>query len=637
VRLAFGPDEEEGFSQARERVLERLDAWAEEHGAAKQAWIADTALDYKFGYGDGELGRWTAGDLKDFLLEWCPRKLTLDEEGIAEAVASVATFLRFLDDDGLFDGRGDHLAALEATLEWIAPRFAGAMRDTSRFGMAKTIATAIGAAGIDVSDEAAVGQVFAGYRLPPEVGLPGESPGTRRFDPVRLALDGELTAAAAESPLVRRLRTLTGWVGTEGRKLTGAGNLTVADGKHLVAELGLVDPERLASLRVRSAADLPGLDPLLELAKHLRLVRVYGGRLRAVKQSRQLVEDPLLLCGRVVEAITTSLASPSPMAILEERLAGGTSEAAFELLESLYEGQAPCTLGDFAGHLWDDHIEPLGDGPDPTRIAGLLRLAVEVEVGLIAGLLEETGLLEVDRPGEEALDGARAEVADPTELLGAVNRRTRIRLTPLGLYQTNILLRAAGADAPVLGELAGADVAALVEAVAGYDEPACRAELRAWCAERGERAVRELGAYLRSASGFEQRMLAFAALDEAGPAAEAEVRALLDEPQLRPFARVWLVQQGLEDPRSLDRESSALLMAESLGSILDQDGPDGLLEYLGQLGPPTEQADVLGDLWRAATPRAAELLGVVAKAHASAQVAKAARKAAFKLRTATRR
>jgi len=128
-----------------------------------------------------------------------------------------------------------------------------------------------------------------------------------------------------------------------------------------------------------------------------------------------------------------------------------------------------------------------------------------------------------------------------------------------------------------------------------------------------------------------------AALDEAGPAAEAEVRALLDEPQLRPFARVWLVQQGLEDPRSLDRDSAALLMAESLGSILDQDGPDGLLEYLGQLGPPAEQADVLGDLWRAATPRAAELLGVVARAHPSAQVAKAARKAAFKLRTTTRR
>jgi hypothetical protein len=74
-----------------------------------------------------------------------------------------------------------------------------------------------------------------------------------------------------------------------------------------------------------------------------------------------------------------------------------------------------------------------------------------------------------------------------------------------------------------------------------------------------------------------------------------------------------------------------LLMAETLATILDGDGPAGLVEHLEQLGPPAEQAAVLDDLWRARTPHLAAVLEATGKAHPNAKVAKAARKAAFKL------
>jgi hypothetical protein len=72
-------------------------------------------------------------------------------------------------------------------------------------------------------------------------------------------------------------------------------------------------------------------------------------------------------------------------------------------------------------------------------------------------------------------------------------------------------------------------------------------------------------------------------------------------------------------------------VAETLASVLSDAGPTGLVEHLEQLGSPAEQATVLADLWRARPPDAAAVLEAAGRAHPNPQVAKAARKAAFKL------
>jgi hypothetical protein len=80
--------------------------------------------------------------------------------------------------------------------------------------------------------------------------------------------------------------------------------------------------------------------------------------------------------------------------------------------------------------------------------------------------------------------------------------------------------------------------------VSGYDGRALRAELRAWCRQRGPGAARELADYLKTAPDLERRLLALVGLGEAGPAAEAEVRSMLTDPELRPLARIWLAGPG---------------------------------------------------------------------------------------------
>ena len=118
------------------------------------------------------------------------------------------------------------------------------------------------------------------------------------------------------------------------------------------------------------------------------------------------------------------------------------------------------------------------------------------------------------------------------------------RLTPLGFWCTNRLLREAGAVAPVIGELADADAATLIEKVSGYDPWSCRAELRAWCRKHGAEAAQELASYARGACEIDRRVLAIVGLLEAGPAGEAELRSMLTDPELQASARLWLRLPG---------------------------------------------------------------------------------------------
>ncbi len=37
------------------------------------------ALDWKWSFGDGELATWRTGDVAEFLLEWCPQKLSVSQ------------------------------------------------------------------------------------------------------------------------------------------------------------------------------------------------------------------------------------------------------------------------------------------------------------------------------------------------------------------------------------------------------------------------------------------------------------------------------------------------------------------------------------------------------------------------------
>jgi len=246
MRMRFAPEDEEAFYQAQGELLDRFAAWAERRAPEADPGLVQFALDYKWGYSDGHLGRWTTADLTDLLIGWFPRKVSVFAEEVERVVPSLRAFLDWLAEEGLLDPTSDRPAALRATLERLASRFPAAMDDPSLYGPAKSLVALMQSSGIDVTDQDAISGFIGRFNELPEqererlLPLPGEQAAPLEFPPVRLAPEAELATAADATRAVERLRRFTIWVG-QGRKLTQKGRLTLADAKALVELLGTAD------------------------------------------------------------------------------------------------------------------------------------------------------------------------------------------------------------------------------------------------------------------------------------------------------------------------------------------------------------------------------------------------------------
>jgi hypothetical protein len=133
--------------------------------------------------------------------------------------------------------------------------------------------------------------------------------------------------------------------------------------------------------------------------------------------------------------------------------------------------------------------------------------------------------------------------------------------------------------------------------------------------------------------------LAFGALLRIGAPAAPAVRTLQEDPRLGPYATVWLVdtlQIEAEQVRVDDVEGRVAL----LHAVLELRGPHAITIWLPlMLGVRSDTgrdavATTVEQLWRARSERAGEVLDAIAAIHSDKPVAKAARKARFKLRSA---
>src|SRR5207253_1251629 len=198
------------------------------------------------------------------------------------------------------DPRGAAVEENESAIDAVAKQFADAIGDRERYGMAKTVAISARDRGVDIGDPAALtaflddvregrlvlDEDLLGRVLERQLGRPSSGQ-ERKFAqlPVSLPAPEQLTAAAGRSTVVGQLRAFADWLGPTGRALTLAGNIRPADARELIALLGTGDE----GLRFRSAAELPGLDRIVNWAKKTRLVRRQGTRLVPVAKARPLL------------------------------------------------------------------------------------------------------------------------------------------------------------------------------------------------------------------------------------------------------------------------------------------------------------------------------------------------------------
>ncbi len=240
---------------------------------------------------------------------------------------------------------------------------------------------------------------------------------------------------------------------------------------------------------------------------------------------------------------------------------------------------------------------------------------------------------EADAPLEPLLDWALRALASVGALTYGDGQAT---LTPLGSWAVWVKLEqiCVAAQSPAGNIEQGAED--MLRGCAQLRPNAARAEYRAWLAARPVgSAVTEL---IEAARGEDAllRGLAFEALRVVGAPAEPEVRTVLDEPTLRPYALLWLAEHDGADPEDahevLTREEATWLWVDTAAAVADHGEAPLLVRHLESAVQPTVPA-LLTEVRAVGHPRTVQVLVALAAAHPDPALAKAVRRAAFQVHT----
>ncbi|MER5925098.1 hypothetical protein [Streptomyces mirabilis] len=632
--MIFNPAEENEYQAVRGLLVHRFEQWARENGIDADPFVVEAALDYRhLGTPDGRLGLWDQPHIEEFLLDWVPWTVTVlpDEEPV-DAPGTLRCLLRYLDDVHLADPRGASLPEVLEAVDAAAPRYAGAMADRSLWGLAKFWITTAAEQGVDVHDEQAL-QDFVGRAQGGDVPYDPEvlqtiverhrrSSGPVRSEPqlpVALPGDDVLREQAGRSPVLRQLRELAEWAGRDRRTLTGSGRLCLSDARELVERLNTGDDTD----SVRSSADLPRLNLLVEWAKTARLIRVAKGRLYAVAKAEPVLNDPLALWRRAFDAFREL---PSPV----RRGRGGRYGESVLFVE--YD-MCDVVLPDVLATLYSlpypmpwpglrDSVHLAYRSSSPLEVFATDSIGFEQaddDLRTVLGVLEDLGAIECHQGmadpvfadlamSENDLEGWAGiptegddDLETPSGILPARKLKSElssgpvelIRLTDLGTDSVRRRLLAEGRDAPLIGELAQASPAGLLGVLADhYDPESARAELAAWIAVHGDRsaALEQLVHAVRTVP-FRTRAEAMldvlvSSLDDG----ELLLRSLRSDSWLAPTALSLLARREILTPEDLTEPESLLMVAESLLQLCEATGADGVREVLRQQGREAEEA-----------------------------------------------
>ncbi len=612
MRTCYEIEETDAYLAARELLLRRCGAWAEANGLAMSLPLAEALLDSRHFSSDGRLGYWTPARVSQALLEWIPAKVSASEEYLLDAPQTLRTLLRYLDAHGLRDPRGAAVEENESAIDAAAKEFAEAIGDQERYGMAKTVMMSALDRGVGIGDPEALvaflsdvqegrlvlDEDLLGRALERQLGRPAAGQ-ERKFAqlPVSLPDGEELTAAARRSKAVGQLRAFADWLGPKGRALTTAGNIRPADAHELITLLGTGDE----GLRFYSAAELPGLDLIVNWAKKARLVRKQGTRLVPVAKARPVLADAEALWQRAFEAVFDlgdAVCRPiwadepaSPVGLLYDVIVP-------DLLATIYSMDEPVPVARLAESVWEavrahfdvDSLSPLGQmglrgraDNDVEHIFDAFEAlgAVTSTRGLASDVFSED-LDEADAPfsGERAA-ALRERLAGPGRL---------VNLTPLGTRAMRQRMLAEGREAGLVGELADASPAELLGTVAEHYTPETGVEeIAIWRAAHGG-SLDPLVQAIRDCPFVSRRVAMLQTLVKAVLEGDELSARLSRDPELGPV--VLLAEKQDREPGEVSPAEAAWLMAGSLLEFLEIGGPDAVREQLAEL-PRSQREDLV--------------------------------------------
>ncbi|GAA4221187.1 hypothetical protein FHR32_005337 [Streptosporangium album] len=619
MRTHFDPEETEEFESAKDLLVRRCLAWADEHGMRADEAMLMAALDARHRSRDGRLAHWDARQVRRFLLEWIPRHLAAERDVLATAPESLLTLLRYLAASGLRDPRGASPAELEAAVAEAAAEYPAALADPARQGIGKFWAQIALDNGILLDDERAVARFQRDIdtgRIGFDAGVldklleaefTGAGPNDERAftqRPVALPPAAELAAEAARSEVVRQLAALTGWVGTNGQPLTKTGNLRLAGARELAALLGTGEQD----LRVRSSAEMPQVNLLLAWAKKTGLVRVRTGRLVRVAKAAPVLRDPEALWQRAFEAtfeLGAAICTPTFGWTRSSMLATAFDVLLPDVLNTMYSMPIPIPVARLQETVWLACQEYfLLDSEEDGFRQDVWRRQVEKDLLAVFDALSGLGAIEPShgvpdelyssdlRPGVLGEFGEFGELTEddlplPPEARARLLPRLAepgplVRLTPLGTRAVRERMLADGRDAPLIGELVDATAGELLGVLAQHHTRETAAvELEGWLAAHGGDVEPLLDAI--RACPFRTRASAMlSTLVETLPRGQAMQAGLRHDPVLGPIVLTALLEAGELRPEDLAADEHALLLAEGLVLLLELGGPEAVMEQLSE-------------------------------------------------------
>jgi hypothetical protein len=591
-----------------------------------------------------------AGDIEELLLRVYPRKVTvLDRADIQDTVPALRDLLAFLTDTRRLPARAARL--LERELDTVAARFTDAVMDPSRWGMARSFTQAMAADGIDFDDQAAVQRWIAHYNadmtgsralpdggdweldeeeeyanLKEAFGLPDRLPA------MRLPTVDELAAVARRTPLLATAYRLAEWAGA-GRAVNRNAELTAVDTAAATREIGIEigdrqDDETLPGMP--AVPDVTGMRDVPELV-HLWNLALGAGFLEPNDDDTQLV------CAAAVRSWRE-----------------GTDAEALEIWSDALTFTVTDSLS------IDADLDPRRGGKLDFYGSGtglLMLLFLARSEGL--SVADANDIIRDAATGElspvqaaKAWKSWTAAHGDPADVLldrlaqlGAVTLGDEAdgpvaRLTLLGSWAVREQFTEAGVEVPLLPPPAQMTAADLVMAAEGAAEDEIAAEADAWLSERApDVAARELLEFAAQASPVE-RLVATAALQRLGGAAEPGWRAALDVREVRPYAKIALTEIAAGSPEAAvlpgleaEPDDVAWLVTDLLAAAAEALEPEELAIRLGEAVPKETEELMFGVISRLPHPDASRVLTLIGKHHPDKKAAKQARRFAYKANT----
>jgi hypothetical protein len=594
-----------------EGTVRELAQWARDHDEDLDVDGARILLE--LAYGDLGLpapGRLRAAQLRTLLLDVFPDIVVASPDDVPGVLATGRSVVDFLADTGAVPAGA--AAELRAELDRIAPEFTELIAATDaadREVAGEVLAQMMRDDSVDVTDEAAVERWIKEFEALPEEERFARTAGylpevhDTTVSPVRPAPREEVAAAARGSGLLTQAAALADWVG---ELPVPDGRLTVEDALAAIAALDWTTP-RWDRGRTASARDIPEVERLWQAAVRAELITVADGMAvpgpaRATLERGDEAEVLQLWLRAFDSAVTVGGGSDdeltgrrlTPFQVVQRELPG--------VLIQLYEQEEPST----SAELFDTLMEHV-------------RLAYEVG--------DEDMWQTV---GDYALTLELEELAEWDVIAGTEDG---YELTPLGVWGIRELLLADGYTAPLVGELAERPADELVSGLAWHRADTADEEIELWLARRSaEKAAAELVDVMAGDSAS-ARNVAAAVLHRVGAGAEPVVRAALGEPAVRPYAALWLAQNG-DDSIAAGHGEMLWIFTDTVAGMLETADPaEAVAAAVADTPADMDLRMTVEQMWRLDHPDVADVLGALGDHHPDKDVAKAARKAAFKARS----